>query len=113
MRAYLLHHADPASSAYASQLPDVTVISHCGCGCPTIDLAVRGRAASLSLTTTILADGEATSPEDVLVGVILHARDGLLSELEVYSMEGVDHPFSLPHSDAITLYTRREATPNA
>jgi hypothetical protein len=48
-----------------------------------------------------------------LVGVILHAREGLLSELEVYSMEGVDHPFSLPHPDTITLYTSREATPNA
>jgi hypothetical protein len=111
---YLLRRGgEPVSSDYMSQLPDVTVVSHCGCGCPTIDFAVRGLATSLSHPTTILADGQATTPEGVLVGVILHARDGLLSELEVYSMEGVDHPFSLPQSDAITLYTTREATPDA
>jgi hypothetical protein len=110
---HLLHHSEFASSSYVEQLADASVVSRCSCGCPTVDLAVCGHAASLSSPTTILADGQAQTPEGVLVGVILHAREGLLSELEVYSMEGVEGSFSLPLPEAITLYTARDSIPNA
>src|SRR5437764_301468 len=47
--AWLLEHGEPEAVAYVSQLPDVTVVSHCSCGCPTIDLAVGARSRPPSL----------------------------------------------------------------
>jgi hypothetical protein len=104
---HLLHHSEFASPRYLEQLTDASVVSRCSCGCPTIDLAVRGHAAPLSSPTMIIADGQARTPEGVLVGIILHAREGFLSELEAYSMEGVEGSFSFPSPEAITLCSAR------
>jgi hypothetical protein len=90
----LLKHGTPAAAAYRTQLPYVTVVSHCSCGCPTIDLAVAGRAAAPG-PSTILADLDGSSPEGALVGVLVHGREELISELEVYSLAG-EGGFSLP-----------------
>jgi hypothetical protein len=83
----------------------VSVVSHCGCGCPTIDLAVDGRAAPLSSPTTILADTEGLSPEGVRVGIIVHGREGLISELEIYSMAGDEGKFSLPRINDLASFS--------
>jgi hypothetical protein len=96
---WLLHHGTSAAAMYLEQLPMVSVVSRCGCGCPTIDLAVNGRAALISSPTTILADAEGVSPEGVLIGVILHGREALISELEIYSLGGDEEKFSLPRID--------------
>jgi len=77
------------------------VVSRCGCGCPTIDFAVRTRAASVGSPSTILADFLGVSREGVRVGLILHGREGLLSELEIYSLAGHDSAFSLPSVDSL------------
>jgi hypothetical protein len=100
---WLLRHGTPAAATYVGQLPDVTVVSRCGCGCPTIDLAVCGRAASLGSPTTILADAGGMSPEGVRVGIIVHGREGLISELEVYSPAG-EGTFSMPRIEGIESY---------
>lgn len=70
------------------------------CGCPTIDLAVDGQASPFG-GSTILADFEAHPPGGGLVGILLHARSGLLSELEVYSIDGVKSAFPLPRIEDI------------
>ena len=93
---WLLNHGTPEAAQYLEQLPLVSVVSRCACGCPTIDLAVSGRAAPLSSPTTILADAQGVSPEGVRVGVIVHGRQGLISELEIYSLAGHEAKFSLP-----------------
>jgi hypothetical protein len=84
---------------YASQVPRTTVVSHCSCGCPTIDLAVDGKTASGISELTVDADG--MSPEGFPVGVVLHCREGLLSELEVYTTLDVEGRFSLPKPEAL------------
>ena len=99
---WLLHHGTPAAASYLEQLPGVSVVARCSCGCPTIDLAVSGRAASLFSPTTILADVDASSPEGVRVGIIVHGREGMISELEVYSLGG-ETRFSLPRIEDIQL----------
>jgi hypothetical protein len=43
-----------------------------------------------------LADFEGRTPEGMEVGVILHAREGEISELEVYAISEVKGPFGLP-----------------
>lgn len=100
----LLRRCTIMPDLWLDQLSTVTVASRCGCGCPTLDLAVGGREAAHSSGTTILAEAGGTSPEGVDFGIILHAREGILSELEVYPLtdSGV---FSLPPIDELRFYT--------
>ncbi len=100
---HLLRHGTREATAYLEQMPRVTVVSRCGCGCPTIDLAVGGQTAPPGSGSTILCDALGVSPEGVRFGIILHAREGLLSELEVYPTDG-DAVFSLPPIDCIEFY---------
>jgi hypothetical protein len=99
----LILHGTAESKSYVEQLPHVTVASRCGCGCPTIDLAVTGRVASPGSPSAILGEAGGVSPEGISFGVILHGREGLLSELEVYPIEG-DAVFTLPDIDQIEFY---------
>lgn len=99
---FLLEHGTKDAAAYAQQLPDVMVVSRCGCGCPTINLAVGGRAAAPSSPSTTLADAQGRSPEGDSCGIILHERDGLISELEIYSF-GDAGQFSLPRIEDISF----------
>jgi hypothetical protein len=101
--ARLLAHAFGDTATYSRQLSEVSVVSRCRCGCPTVDLAVAGRVAPPGSPTTILAEGGGVSPEGIRFGIILHAREGLISELEVYSLDG-EGPFSLPSVEEIEVY---------
>ncbi len=100
---WLLRHGSPSAERYLDQLDKVTVVSRCSCGCPTIDLAVDGKTAPMSAGSDILADFEARSPEGGLIGILLHVRNGLLSELEVYSISGEQQPASLPRTEDISV----------
>lgn len=99
-----MRRGTPQSGAYASQLPLVTVASRCSCGCPTLDLAVAGRSASLGSPSTILAGAAGVSPEGVRFEILLHGREGMVSELEVYASDGEDGPFTLPVVECIEFF---------
>jgi hypothetical protein len=85
---WLLANGTPEAGVYVQQLKDVHVVSHCGCGCPTVDLAVGDAQARTTGASQILADFVGITPDSIRVGVILHARQGKLSEPEVYQEEG-------------------------
>ena len=51
----------------------------------------------------LIADAEGRSPEGISVGVILHCREGRLSELEVYPIDEVKGPFALPNPSTLVL----------
>jgi hypothetical protein len=85
-------------SRFIGQLESAEVIGGCGCGCPSIDIAVVSDAADGKPTPVILAD--AVSPGGVSVGVILWARDGRLSGLEVHPWEG-DEVIRLPRPETL------------
>jgi hypothetical protein len=97
----LLSHGVADSKLYVEQLPLVTVVSRCGCGCPTIDLAVDGRTVSHRSPSLILSEASGVSPEGVSFGIILHSRGGLISELETYPLE--DAAFTLPDIERIVF----------
>ncbi len=82
---WLLQHSTPEAKTYLSQIPHVTVVSRCPCGCPTIDLAVNSQTAPIESPAMLLADAEATSPEGIPVGLLLFARQGLLDTLEIFA----------------------------
>jgi hypothetical protein len=100
---WLIDHGRPDASKYRFQIPLLRVVSKCGCGCPSIDLAI-GCTSHKTGASHIIADGEATSPEGAFVGVILHVREGEISELEVYSITGQESRFGLPKPETITLW---------
>ena len=99
----LLRNGTAESSRYAGQLPLVSVASRCSCGCPTLDLAVAGRSASPGSPSTLLAGASGMSPEGISFEIILHGREGLISELEVYSVTG-EVPFTLAAIDDIEFF---------
>ena len=74
------------------ELDTLKVVARCGCGqCPTI---LFGTSLNEEPNTKHPFNEIATyfgrNPEGDLVGVVLIDRDGRLSELEVYSLEGVE-----------------------
>ena len=75
-------------SRYMGQLEEAEVVGGCGCGCPSIDLMVASAVNDAAPSPLLLADAE--SPGGVSVGVILWARGGCLSGLEVHPWDGTD-----------------------
>jgi hypothetical protein len=95
---WLLVEADHPE--FQEQVVNTEVVSKCSCGCPTIDLKV------LDFTQTQLhlrLSASGFSENGVPVGIILHIRSGLLSELEIYSENG-EHPFGLPDIDTLKVF---------
>jgi hypothetical protein len=104
---WLIANGSPSAMKYAPQIPRVSVVSRCTCGCPTIDLAVDGKHVDGG--SELVADFVGRSPEGIQVGVILHCRGGQISELEVYAMGDVKGVFGLPRPEA--LVALRDAKP--
>lgn len=98
----IAHGGSPEAQQYAPQVSQVRVVARCTCGCPTIDLAIGERQHHRTVgASLVLADFEGVTPEGIEVGVILHARGGQLSELEVYALPEVDGSFGLPTIESL------------
>jgi hypothetical protein len=67
-----------------------------------VDLAVDGKHVDGG--SELVADFVGKSPEGIKVGVILHCRGGLISELEIYAMDEVTGAFGLPRPDALVAF---------
>ena len=99
---WLLVRGRPEGAEYVPQLMSLAVVARCTCCCPTLDLAVGGRTSRTVGASTILADAVGQSPEGVPVNVILHAREGEISELEVISMDATG-VFSMPKPEMLEV----------
>ena len=99
---WLVDHGRPDAHEYRSQISKLRVVSKCGCGCPSIDFAIG--TTKKAGGSHIIADGHGKSPDCADVGIILHVREGEISELEVYSATGEPTTFSLPMLDSIVLW---------
>lgn len=99
---WLVSNGSPNNRAFTSQVAQTKVVSRCACGCPTLDLAIGEKTSRTVGVSTILADAYGHSPEGVPVNVILHAREGELSELEVISMDATD-VFRMPTPETLQI----------
>ncbi|WP_367138183.1 MULTISPECIES: hypothetical protein [Streptomyces] len=80
----LLAGPDPVSSALRAQIPYARVAGGCDCGCATLDLTVDRTAVPPALAaSTPAAEAWYEVPENA--GVMVFARDGYLSLLEIYT----------------------------
>jgi hypothetical protein len=101
---WLIANGVPEAGAFKQQLADLHVIGRCSCGCPTVDLTLRDSQQVATGPSQILADFFGVTPEGVQVGVILHARQDRISELEVYSLgttDTTDRAFGLPRIETL------------
>jgi len=99
---WLIEHGTPEAREFALQIERARVVGRCRCGCPTIDLGIDGVKTRTVGASQILADFRGWTPEGHSVGVILHAREGKLSELEVFSVADLEGEFSLPSIESLT-----------
>lgn len=99
---WLLAKSLTDTTPFAAQVAHTKVVARCKCGCPTLDLAVGEKTSRTVGLSTILADAYGHSPEGVPVNVILHAREGELSELEVISTDGTDI-FGMPTPETLQV----------
>jgi len=99
---WLVTNSPTDTMPFAPQVPQTKVVARCKCGCPTLDLAVGEKTSRTVGLSTILADAYGHSPEGVPVNVILHAREGELSELEVISMDDTN-VFGMPTPETLEI----------
>jgi hypothetical protein len=83
------------ASSFLPQMGALQVVGRCGCGCPTVDMALAEPGLAVPGVSATLADVEGQSPEGSEIGVILWATNGSLSGLELYARDG-RVPFSIP-----------------
>lgn len=85
---WLLEHAATVEipATWLDAVPHLQVVDACPCGCPSVDFVTDGQSVA-----RIVADASGESPSGDSVGVLLWAKDGQLSGLEVYSVDGNDN----------------------
>jgi|SRR5262250_1391781 len=98
---WLVANGGPETKQFASQIPEIMVVGSCTRGCPSIDFAIGDRDQRKTGPSHLLADLEGRTPEGIQVGVILDARDGEISELEVYAIDNVKESFPLPRIESL------------
>lgn len=74
------------------------VIGECDCGCGTIDLQVGGRASEPKAADYVTVEAYGKG-----VDVLLFARDGLLSSLEIID-HGDSRPLPYPEPSELTIW---------
>jgi len=87
----LLEHAMPA---FSEQVAKLQIVGRCGCGeCPTVFFEPH----EPGIHEEDLSNYSGTDKEGGIVGAVLMQKNGRLSQLEFYSVDGHD-PWFLPRA---------------
>ena len=76
--------SDDATSL-REQLPGLTVVGHCDCGCPTIDFDTAAASPTATSRPVSLEGTATTAPGEPPIEILMFETDGLLSSLELVS----------------------------
>ena len=93
---WMLEHGTAAAAEFLPQLAQARVVSRCYCGCASVDFAVTGVVPPPGDGIGILADFEYRTDDGHLCGAFVFERAGLLAGLEVWSVDGLSTPTTLP-----------------
>ena len=83
---WLLEHGVPGAPDFVSQIPRLSVVGKCTCGCPTLYFALDG--------VPVKRNGEQGISDYIAeldghpIGLMVFQTNGLLSSLEAYSLPG-------------------------
>jgi hypothetical protein len=94
---WLLASASVGPTDVVREWDNYQAISGCDCGCPSVDLSLRGDATETDRT---IAEAHGTSPEGTRVLVWLRAGGRALTELEIVPVSGTV-PMSLPRPESL------------
>jgi hypothetical protein len=101
---WLIEHSFVKDAArLLPQVENLSLVSKCNCGYPTIDFALDGKPAALK------GQGPITDWLAEVNGMPVYmqlwiSKDGQISSLEVGSLPGTDQPFGLPATESILGY---------
>jgi len=110
---WMLEHGAPEAAKFLPQLPDARVASRCPCGCDSVNFSVAGVSPPPGVLG-ILGDFQFRTPEGHLCGAFVFERAGVLAGLEVWSIDGLTVPSTLPAIDKLEpLEIVRQAEPVA
>jgi hypothetical protein len=98
---WLIEHGEPEASRFLSQLDDARVTSRCGCGCASVNFAVRGQTPSCASGLDVLSDYYWHDGEGHALGVFVFACEETLAGLELYSMDGLSSAGVLPRHEQL------------
>ncbi len=93
---WMLGHGTASAARFLPQLTEARVVSRCYCGCASVDFSVGGVVPPPAEPISILADFEYRTAEGHLCGAFVFQRAGLLAGLEVWSVDGLCTPATLP-----------------
>ena len=94
---WLLDHGTPTAVGYLGEIGGIRVVSRCGCGCASIDF-VEARGTAME----ILSDHQWQDEEGRRFGAFAFAKERKLAGFEVWSMDGLATPSSLPDPSLLT-----------
>jgi hypothetical protein len=102
---WMLEHGTPEAVEFLPQLEVAEVTPwRCPCGCASINFQIRGKPAAPPgvhpLADFVFGEG------DMLSGIFVYEKDGILSGLEVYGLAG-DAPKALPDPEQLRPFPDR------
>jgi hypothetical protein len=102
---YFLCEADVGPGPFCDQVHRVAVEARCPCGCPSIDVAIAGEPEA---TEPIYPVAEYWWPDEQGRRNVIFpsARGAGLSGLQVYSLDGDEHPRELPNIPDLERFAR-------
>jgi hypothetical protein len=110
---WMLEHGSAEAAQYLTQLESARVVSRCPCGCASVDFAIEGKVPPPGEPIGILADFEYRTPEEHLCGAFVFEKAGKLAGLEVWSIDGLAIPSTLPAIEQLRpLIIARKAEPS-
>ena len=99
---WLLSNADSRGKSLLPQIERARVVSRCRCGCASVDFSITGmESAAGTGLEQISHDYYWNTPNGGLCGIFAFARNDQLAGLEVWSVDGVETPASLPCLDQL------------
>jgi len=94
---WLLKNGKADADQFIDQVPRLEVVGKCGCGCASIDFAIRGKPKTKSGGLHILSDYQWKDSSENIFGVFAVSKENEIAGIEVWSIDGNETPTHLPN----------------
>jgi len=114
---WMIEHGTGDTKLFDDHLAKATVVSACGCGCPSIDFAIGGKEPDPESKMELFGDYFYGTDDD-LCGAFVFACDGQLAGIEFYPLAADEVPAKIPLPDSLRpavfnqTNSEQESTPN-